>query len=381
MNHLEIKLACINKTSANINELLDKNNIINKDPFNEICKLKTQIDTIDYDRWKIIRSVVTDYEFIGNNNIHNINKIKKIKYISRAYFKLIEILNRTNILDGKTKIKACCLAEAPGGFIQCLKEFSDFESIVGISLNDNSINFSDKAFKDDKRISYMYGDPKKNHDGNLYNPDIITYFCKRNRDVDLVTADGGFEVDNENFKGQYHNQLFLAETYIALRTLKHGGSFIIKIYELSNNTIMDLYLILYYLFDNIKIIKPVISREMNNEKYIVCTGLNKNRKKYRAFTDKIYGILGKLWKDKDLIPVKLLKDVNYGAFKSISYLFDIDSYLLNVQRCKIAEALKLHNTHRSKRDLYSVLDYHRSDKYVKALKWLKKNNLLLYKNG
>ena len=381
MNHLEIKLECINIHDTDIAKLLDKNNIINKDLFTAICKLKTQIDTIEYSRWNVIRSIVTDYEFIGNNNIHNISKINKIKYISRAYFKLIEILNRTNILEGKTKIKACCLAEAPGGFIQCLKEFSDFESIVGISLNDNSINFSDKAFKDDSRISYMYGDPKKNHDGNLCNPDIITYFCKRNREVDLVTADGGFKVVNENFKGQYHNHLFLAETYIALRTLKHGGAFIIKLYELSNNAIMDLYLILYYLFDNIKIIKPVISREMNNEKYLVCSGLNKKRKKYRTFTDKIYSILVKLWKNKELIPVRLLKDVNYWAFTSISYLYDIDSYLLNVQHCKITEALKLHNTHRSKRDLYSVLDYHRSDKYTKALLWLKKNKLLMYTNG
>lgn len=380
MNNLTIGPKYIDKNDKNITKKLEENIILNKKLFLETNLIKSKINEISGDKWRLIRTIVTDYEYIGNNNIHNIKQIKKIKYISRAYFKLIEILNRTQLLKNKKKLNICCLAEAPGGFMQCLKEFTDFKKIVGISLNDNSINFNNKLVAD-KRISFTYGDESKKHDGNLYNPEIITHFCNHNQNIDFVSADGGFSVEDENLKGQYHNQLFLAEVYVALKVLKDGGSFVIKVYDLSNKFIIDIFIILNYLFDDVKILKPLISREMNNEKYIICKNLMKYRKHYNKIITDMFGVLKKLWENKTLIPLNLLHNCNYSLYKKIENIERIDACLLKVQQKTLNYALRVHKFYDKSEELYELLDKGRDDKYNKSINWLKKNNLLLYKNG
>ena len=66
--------------------------------------------------------------------------------ISRSYFKILEILYKFNIFYDNCYIS--CIAEGPGGFIQCLhdtysKKKLNIHSICGITL-----------ISDDKRVPY-----------------------------------------------------------------------------------------------------------------------------------------------------------------------------------------------------------------------------------
>ena len=71
------------------------------------------------DQWDFIKKYTNQYEFIHTTIPNKNTSICKIKPISRAFFKLIEIYNQFNLLPKKTSsLKSFHLAEGPGGFIE-----------------------------------------------------------------------------------------------------------------------------------------------------------------------------------------------------------------------------------------------------------------------
>ena len=50
--------------------------VLLKNKYNIINKLKNQIDNVEYKKWRLIRTLITKYEMIGNNKIHNIRQLK-----------------------------------------------------------------------------------------------------------------------------------------------------------------------------------------------------------------------------------------------------------------------------------------------------------------
>jgi hypothetical protein len=110
--------------------------------------------------------------------------------------------------------------------------------------------------------------------GNLYNLENIRYLQARfGNTMDLVTADGGFD-----FSVDYNSQEYLASRLIfceilsAIVTLKPGGTFICKTFDLLNKLSIDFLFLLQCKFEYIYIFKPKTSRLANSEKYIVCKG-------------------------------------------------------------------------------------------------------------
>ena len=67
-----------------------------------------------------------------------------------------------------------------------------------------------------------------------------------------------------------HFSLFLGEIIIALFTQNVGGTFILKMYDISYVNSINLLHILNYFYTSVKIIKPYTSRPCNSEKYIKC---------------------------------------------------------------------------------------------------------------
>jgi len=363
---------------------LDKTIIINKILFKQIVKEKKRIDLIPSDKWKLIRTIITDYEFVGNNKYHSIKKLKDNHAISRAYYKLWEILsvfeNEMNVKTShKEGMNMLGLAEAPGGFIQCVIDYrkNKKDNFYGISLRDaenNRIPWVAKLLKENN-IHILFGDEKRNHDGNLYNPEIITFFDKyyKNNKMDLVTADGGFLISmkEENQKGQLHNQLFLCETYMALITLKNGGHFVLKVYDLNNKFMIDLIYILSNIFEIVHTFKPVTSREMNSEHYLVC--INFNQKKFtKKIKSTLFKVIKTLWNDKDIILTSLINEKNKDYKKVLNQVKNYNIKNMSNQLDKLTDAIKL-----SKNDNFQlkqkIKDIHRKkSKY--AYSWIEKHN-------
>jgi len=370
----------INQNNKDILSQLENNVIINNKIFDEINTIKTQIDDVQPAKWRLIRSIVTEYEFIGNNRYHNIQQLKNRRCISRAYYKLWEILcryeNDLQLFKKKdTPMRFAGLAEAPGGFIQCLVDYRQNrnDDLTGISLKDcedNKIDWKSNWLMENKNIKLIFGDEKKGHDGNLYNPDIINYYCNyyKNKKADLVTSDGGFLLHGmkENHKGQYHNGLFLSETYIALRILKNGGHFIMKIYDICNKGMIDILTILNKVFKKVHVMKPTTSREMNNENYVVCMGYKRDDE----IINEITKMIEHMWQNKNELIINSIFDDNK---KEIKYYSRTSRRQLLYQKEKLTDGVYLKR--KSCDELRQIIRNIHKNKTRSAYNWLKKNYL------
>lgn len=374
MNIFSVKYMYSN--DKNIENILYDNIIIHKDLYQENIKYKNLLNNVPYHHWKIIRSILHDYEIIGNNRIHEIDIFKNYDIISRAYYKLLEILNtfeKTLKIKKKETMNISCLCEAPGGFIQCLRDYrkNDNDKYISISKKDDEQNKIDWKINFNN-LKIIYGDNEDN-DGNLYNPKIIEYYINSHKEkVDLVTADGGLLLNGyeENYKSNFHIKLYLCELYIALKILKDDGVFILKIYEMSQKIMIDFLILLNTLFLNVKIIKPKTSRQMNNEKYVICY----NKKSSKQIEKKLFEIINKLWLNKNLLIKNLL---NKDYFQKNNYLLkifeEIELRNLIKQNKKLKESIDLKDC--TKEELKYNLKNKKNIHLKCAYKWVSNNSI------
>ena len=87
----------------------------------------------------------------------------------------------------------------------------------------------------------------------------------------VVMADGGFDVSGlENIQEVMNKQLLLSQCTAALATLRVGGHFVVKCFDLFTPFSAGLLYLMHTAFDAVTIYKPAQSRPANSERYIVC---------------------------------------------------------------------------------------------------------------
>ena len=86
-------------------------------------------------------------------------------------------------------------------------------------------------------------------------------------------ADGGFDVSGkENIQEVMNKQLLLTQFIVPLATLRSGGTFVCKCFDLFTPFSASLVYLLHRHFDGVCIYKPAQSRPANSERYILCRG-------------------------------------------------------------------------------------------------------------
>ena len=157
-----------------------------------LSKIKSLIDKHIKD-WDNIKKFTNSYEFIHTNIPNQKISVSKIKPISRAFFKLIEIYNSHNIFVNNNPIKTFHLAEGPGGFIEATAYIRNnpHDTYYGMTLIDNNINVPNWSKADNMIKTYpnIMVEPK----GDLYNHKNLIYCKNRYKNsMNVITADGGF---------------------------------------------------------------------------------------------------------------------------------------------------------------------------------------------
>ena len=262
----------------------------NKNLSNLLYKTKCKIDKINLKKWEIAKKFNNIFEYIYTSSNSNKNICSTIP-ISRSYFKLLEILYEFNFFSDNEYFS--CIAEGPGGFIQCIHDVYNYKK-----LNINIINCI-TLISQNKKIPYwnnsIMNNPKNNlqygvtNNGDIYNYDnCIDYINNHNEKCYLVTSDGGFDFSS-NYNEQEINsiKLLYSEIFIAINVQKINGNFVIKVFDILNIKTIQLIYILYLHYEKINFYKPDTSRLSNSEKYIVCENfkglnedINQNMKKY-----------------------------------------------------------------------------------------------------
>ena len=285
----------INNNNLKIKIIKSKNPPINKYGYNlKLDKSLKKIETIDNKEWVIYRDLTNDFEFIGINNkqLLDLKKLTKVdikllikfKPLSRAYFKLWEIIHEFEVIP---KIKNCTnvclmsgnLAEAPGGWVNAIIDYQkkyhyenlSKDKLIAISLNE-SLKFKIKENNYLKKYNQQIEINLGTGDGDLTNPKNIKEYKKRfiNNKAHLVTADGGIGIEKYDIKEYLNSKLIFSEVLTALNIQKKKGNFVLKIYSIYTDITIQIINILQIFYQTVNIVKPVTSRPANDELYLVC---------------------------------------------------------------------------------------------------------------
>ena len=127
-----------------------------------------------------------------------------------------------------------------------------------------------------ERFDTYYGD---DNTGNLYTHwnDFSQYVLQRHPSgVDLVTGDGGFDLEDNQDKQLLHRQEFLSsrllmtQVAVGLACTAENGNFVVKVFDTVTSLSAQILYLLAQCFDRIQVFKPCSSRPANSERYIVC---------------------------------------------------------------------------------------------------------------
>lgn len=164
-----------------------------------------------------------------------------------------------------------------------------------------------------------YGEGGVDGDGDITRPENVTAFrnfvleSTERRGLHFLLADGGFSVEGqENIQEILSKQLLLCQFLTALSTLRTGGHFVCKTFDLFTPFSVGLVYLLYLCFDRISLFKPVTSRPANSERYIACRGLKPGSDAVREYMFKVNLKLNQLRNTDtdvtDVVPLSIIKD-------------------------------------------------------------------------
>ena len=197
--------------------------------------------------------------------------------VSRSYYKLLEIMvdHRDSLsLIGES---ALFIAEGPGGFVEA---FYDYTAKTCKNVYCNTLISSNKQVPSWKiptsQMSSRSFSPTflNGADGTgdlLKTENIVDMISEIQDKVDFITSDGGFDFSSD-FNGQEVNSINLLASamHLALSVQRPGGSFVLKIFDISLPDTFALLHILWKSYRKVVITKPFTSRPANSEKYVVC---------------------------------------------------------------------------------------------------------------
>ena len=241
-----------------------------------LTEIKEKISDCN-NEWNINKKFTNPYEYIYTNNVKT--SVCKYKPISRAYFKMIEILNTLNLpsIDSLKPIQMFALAEGPGGFIEAISNYRNnpADMYYGMTIEDpndvdvpgwkKTVNF----LKSHENVSIEKGADKT---GNILNLDNFKYVVSKYKNkCELVTGDGGFDFSSD-FNNQEINitRLLFGQIAYAVCIQKRGGCFVLKCFDCFYKASSELIYLLSTMYEKVYVVKPNTSRYANSERYLVC---------------------------------------------------------------------------------------------------------------
>jgi len=213
--------------------------------------------------------------------------LKQNGIISRAFYKLWEIIMLFDLIPESGPIRTAHLAEAPGGFIQAVALYRQkFFKAADVNKDTyHTISLKPKGSKSIPNFKNTMLEKIKQiticdiEDCNIMRMSVQKKLAQETDNVHFITADGGFEWRDENYQEQEAYKLLLGEILSAVRLQGKGGSFVLKIFDTFTDVTVKIMSLLACFYDQVHIYKPLTSRPSNSEKYIVCTNFKGISKK------------------------------------------------------------------------------------------------------
>lgn len=305
-----------------------------------IHQSKTKMEiTKEFENKKKVYFVINKFERYVDNYEGDLNSVSKEYFnlndkpniLSRAFYKLWELFFMFDLVDlEEENFVSAHLAEGPGSFIQATMFYRDKFAKKGISKNDkyHAVTLHSEGvdkhipkleqtfidyYKKEKPVRFEMHktfpreeariSPIKDN-GDITDPKTIKLFGGRFEKVkaNFITADGGFDWENENIQEQEAFKLILAQIIMAVKIQMEGGSFVCKLYESFTNITSKNIAILSSFYNEIYLVKPLTSRSSNSEKYAVCMDFKYgNSKEKNSKIQKLENVLNEMNQNKNLV--------------------------------------------------------------------------------
>ena len=268
-----------------------------------ILAIKNEIDTITsrphttIQLWDDAKKITNPYEYIFLSLQKRMHKsIAAISPLSRSYFKMLEmwdLLVLENPGLGCTTGKDLALpatdgplltahsAEGPGGFLEAIQHRRPGAKMIAMTLRSTERTIpgwrKSAAFLSNyPEVLITYG---ADSTGNLYSLENQAAFeattaTHLGGKAHLYTADGGFDF-SADFNAQENTvqRLLVAEALCGLKSLRPGGTMILKLFDTKNQGTIDILWTLSTCFERTGLVKPQTSRPANSERYWIGSGL------------------------------------------------------------------------------------------------------------
>jgi 23S rRNA U2552 (ribose-2'-O)-methylase RlmE/FtsJ len=350
--------------------------IISNEILSSLLFYKNKIDDLEDTKiWDRAKKFSNDYELIHLPNKRNKkDSIALYEPLSRSYFKLLEMIVDYNLLDFSEPINVCCLAEGPGGFIECINNYrNNKDKIVGITLKSTNREIpgwkkSKMFLKENPNICITYG---KDNTGDLYNLDNIKYlkYVVGGDGSSFITADGGFDFSTDfNNQEKMSYRIIYCEIVSALYIQKIGGNFVCKIFDIHNLFTVKLLWLLSMYYETVIICKPFTSRPANSEKYIIC-------KNFQGIPSEM---INKLFYFVERWETKQNKLDFLNVPKSfLDTIYNYNEVITVQQRENIKKTLDIIKNHENIEVTTSIIE----NQKIKAIEWCKKYNVEINKKS
>lgn len=232
-------------------------------------------DAFDTDGFIEARNTANPFEGIGRSIFINRAAVKfanidAVHHVSGVTFTL-------DAPQSEQPLIFCDVAAGPGGFTQYLQYRFPKAIGYGMTLKHGTLDWSTR-FLDMTRFTPFYG---PDGTGDLYTNwrSFIEFFLQKHPlGADLVTGDGGFDLEDTEDKTLLHRQEFLSsrllltQATIGIACTKAEGTFVVKVFDTVTHFSAQIIYLLAQCFREILIFKPVSSRPANSERYIICRG-------------------------------------------------------------------------------------------------------------
>lgn len=355
--------------------------IINSDTLKDLIKYKNKIDELENTKiWDRAKKFSNEYELIHLPNKRNKkDSIALYEPLSRSYFKMWEMIIDYNLFEQdtdklSTSLNICCLAEGPGGFIECVNNMRKKQDLIlGITLKPTNREVpgwkKSKSFLEkNPNVHITYG---VDGTGDLYNLKNILYLqsCFSHKKYDLITADGGFDfsVDFNNQEKMSYRIIF-CEIVSALAIQAKGGHFVCKIFDIHTELTTKFIWLLTKHYKEIIITKPKTSRPANSEKYIVC-------KSFKGIELGLLNILFKCvekWENSGKMFGFIKPPVNFT-----NEIYNYNETITNLQKENIKRTLEIINNYENIELTSSII----KNQMEKALEWCNYYNIEINKKS
>lgn len=363
------------KIKFNLNDN-KSHNFVNPSLSKYLSIIKEQIDNYSFS-WDSMKKFTNPYEFIHTTIPHKSHSISQIKPISRAFFKLIEILNTFKLVKTNRTINSFHLAEGPGGFIEALYYYrqNKNDTYIGMTLinNDNkNIPGWKKTHNFLKTHNNVIIDNGITGNGDLYKNENLKYCMEKySNSMNFITGDAGFDFSIDfNRQEQLAVRIVFTQIAYAITMQQYGGTFILKIFDVFHKTTVEMIYLLSCLYKKIFIIKPNTSRSANSEKYIVCIGF-----KYKNTIElsiKMQSIL-KIFETIDFEKYNIGSIINIPMQHFfVNQIKEINSILGTQQIENITNTIKLINKGDKKKEKINSI---KDNNIQRCIKWCIKNNI------